>query len=116
MKPPCEMIVKQVLPVFRAMVAENLVNKHGLTQTEAASKLGITQAAISQYLREKRGHNPNSENLTTSVHALAGEFAEKLASQTDEIETTVTANFCKICPVLVEQILNDAKGKDQNIF
>jgi uncharacterized protein len=112
MKPPCEIMVKQILPVFRAIVAEDLVNVRGLTQTEAASKLGITQAAVSQYLREKRGHNLGSEKFMTSVHAMAGEFAEKLASQVDGVETTVTANFCKICPLLAEQILDDARVKD----
>ena len=108
MKPPCEIMVKHVLPVFRAMVAENLINEHGLTQTEAANKLGITQAAISQYLREKRGHSISSEKVVTTVQALASEFADKLASPDESIDASSTASLCKVCPALVKELLGKA--------
>ena len=48
MKPSCEVVVKYVLPVFRAMVAKELIVKYKLSQNEVAQKLGITQAAVSQ--------------------------------------------------------------------
>ncbi|WP_309492620.1 hypothetical protein [Candidatus Hecatella orcuttiae] len=56
MHPPCELVVKHVLPVMRAMIAKELIETHNFTQTQAAEKLGITQAAISWYLSQKRGH------------------------------------------------------------
>lgn len=53
---PCESFGRYALPKFRLLVAKELIEKYGFTQTEAARKLGITQAAISQYLHSKRGY------------------------------------------------------------
>lgn len=54
MKTPCELVVKTVLPTMRASIARELVQKHGMKQKEAAEILGVTDAAVSQYLSEKR--------------------------------------------------------------
>ena len=104
MKIPCEMMVKRVLPVFRAVVAESLINDHGLTQTEAADKLGITQAAISQYLRDKRGHKAGSEEVLAAIHNIAGDYASKLVTVSKEEEAVCPVNLCKVCPNLVKEI------------
>jgi len=50
-----EVIVQDILPAVRALVAKQLVEKHNLTQQVAAGKIGVTQAAVSQYNRELRG-------------------------------------------------------------
>ncbi len=50
----CETAGKYILPIFRSLVAKELVSTHHLIQIEAAKKLGSTQAAISQYVRAKR--------------------------------------------------------------
>jgi predicted transcriptional regulator len=50
-----EIVVQDVLPAVRALVAKQLVEKHKLTQQAAAEKIGVTQAAVSQYNRELRG-------------------------------------------------------------
>ena len=42
------------LPVFRSLLASQLVKKYGFSQVEVAMRLGITEAAVSQYLHEKR--------------------------------------------------------------
>jgi len=55
MKTPCEEVIKEVIPTIRALIAKDLCLKYGFTQIEAAKKLGITQAAISQYISLKRG-------------------------------------------------------------
>ncbi len=52
---PCELVVKTLIPAIRAMVARELVMNSGKKQVEAAELLGVTQAAISQYLRGTRG-------------------------------------------------------------
>jgi predicted transcriptional regulator len=44
----CETVGKKVLPVFRSLIAKELMNTYNLTQVKAAQKLGTTQAAISQ--------------------------------------------------------------------
>ena len=53
MKFPCEIIVWKVLPAIRARLACELA-KQGLPQKEIAQKLGITEAAVSQYINKKR--------------------------------------------------------------
>ena len=52
---PCEVAVKCVIPVLRSMTAKVLTRKYGLTQKKTGDLLGITQAAVSQYLRKTRG-------------------------------------------------------------
>jgi len=55
MKSPCEIIVWDVLPGIRAALAEELV-KDGISQKEISKILGITPAAVSQYVSKKRGY------------------------------------------------------------
>jgi predicted transcriptional regulator len=54
MKMPCEIIMWYILPGIRREIAKSLL-KNGLNQKETAKKLGVTDAAVSQYLSEKRG-------------------------------------------------------------
>ncbi len=51
---PCEKAVWYNLPQIRADLAIELV-KTGMTQSQAAKKLGVTPAAVSQYIHKKRG-------------------------------------------------------------
>lgn len=53
-KTPCEAIVWYVLPVLRREMARELVGL-GKNQREAAGLLGVTEAAVSQYMAAKRG-------------------------------------------------------------
>ena len=52
----CEVVARYILPIFRSLIAKDLIEKYNFTQVEAAEKLGTTQAAISQYLHSKRGY------------------------------------------------------------
>ncbi len=56
MKLPCELIVWYILPNIRRELARSLVKDLKLTQRDAAKKLGLTESAVSQYLKSKRGH------------------------------------------------------------
>jgi hypothetical protein len=47
---PSEIVVERFLPTARAMLATALDDR-GLTQEEIADRLGVSQAAVSQYLR-----------------------------------------------------------------
>ena len=100
-------MVKQVLPVFRAMVAEALLESHGLTQTEAAERMGITQAAISQYVGEKRGYpKTRMGSLSTIIRPTVEDYARKLAAP-NGAEGQVILNFCKVCPILFRELTKD---------
>ncbi len=49
----CELVVKRVLPVVRRQFVERL-SSGKRKQREIALELGLTEAAVSQYLSEKR--------------------------------------------------------------
>ena len=57
MKIPCELVVWYLLPTIRKEVAKELVTAHGYTQADVARTFGVTDAAVSQYLKNKRGDN-----------------------------------------------------------
>jgi len=52
---PCEYIVWHGLPVLRKEIARCMINDFGISEKESAEKLGVTPAAVSQYLNGKRG-------------------------------------------------------------
>ena len=98
MDPQCEIIGRYVLPIFRSMLAKELVQKYSLSQTEAAKKLGTTQAAISQYLSSKRAYKGivHVEEFMPKIQELAQETARKLINK--EISTEdIAPNFCHLC-------------------
>jgi uncharacterized protein len=100
----CETIGKYVMPVFRALVAKELVTNYHLTQTEAAKRLGTTQAAISQYVASKRAIRGSERFASTlpKIRHMAGETAMRLAK--NEVSwNEVTADFCKLCSTLTAE-------------
>jgi len=52
---PCEVAAREVMPSIRASIAYVLTTEMGLSKYEAARLLGLTPAAISNYLERKRG-------------------------------------------------------------
>src|SRR3990172_9836282 len=98
MDPQCEVIGKYVLPIFRSMLARELVQKYHLSQTEAAKKLDTTQAAVSQYLSSKRAYKGTEqvEQYLPKIQIMAAETAQKLMN--NEVATKdVTFDFCRLC-------------------
>ena len=111
MDPQCEIIGKYALPIYRSMLAKELVQKYKLTQTEAAKKLGTTQAAISQYLSSKRAFKgmEHVEHYLPKIEAMADETAKKIIK--DEITTkTITIDFCKLCATFCHKDVAATKG------
>ena len=100
----CETIGKYVLPVFRSLVAKELVNTYHFTQVDAALKLGTTQAAISQYINSKRAFKETERigDLKPRLQALANETARRLAKGEMKAEQ-ITFAFCKLCPSFPEE-------------
>ncbi|MBN2202618.1 MAG: helix-turn-helix domain-containing protein [Candidatus Aenigmarchaeota archaeon] len=99
MKPYCEIVAQIILPNIRALVAKELMEKYGFTQQAAAKKLGLTQSAISQYLRNLRGSQTNVLEKDEKISKLIEDFAGKLASGEMDSCKTVEA-FCTLCKEL----------------
>ena len=53
---PAEIETKTSVPALRALVAKKLIQDHAYSQKETAALIGVTQAAISNYLRGTRGN------------------------------------------------------------
>ncbi|MDN5358520.1 MAG: uncharacterized protein PWP76_363 [Candidatus Diapherotrites archaeon] len=70
-KTPCEVIFWQILPAVRRELARELV-KRGLKQREVAEMLGLTPAALTQYLKGKRGKTELPEWIKEKIRDYAG--------------------------------------------
>lgn len=95
MSVPCEVAVKCVLPVVRAMVARELVVSYGLRQVDAARSLGVSQPAISLYSRNIRGRAIDLEN-DPEIKRLIADVAESLAKRSPSRKDLMLM-YCKIC-------------------
>lgn len=100
MRPPCEIVVRSILPAFRSLVARSLVENFNFSQVAAAKKLGTTQASISHYLYSKRGEKMVKQlEASSSVKAIVSEIAEGIAA--DKITPfDAMLQFCKLCESL----------------
>lgn len=69
-----------------------------MTQAEVARKFGVTDAAISQYLKKKRGENPFIEESPQydKFEAEIKASAERIVNNTSEFAT----EMCRICTVV----------------
>jgi uncharacterized protein len=95
MSVPCEVVVKCVLPVVRAMVARRLMLTHGFRQVEAARVLGVSQPAISLYSRNIRGKAidlANDRDIPVLIANMARSLAEGSTSRRN-----VVLMYCQIC-------------------
>ena len=100
MYPPCEIIARYILPIFRSMVAKELIYKYKFTQIATAEKLGTTQAAISQYIHSKRGYKgvEQFEDILPQIQSVASEIARRIA--TEDLEVEAFSSFCSLCESL----------------
>ncbi|MFX0067432.1 MAG: transcriptional regulator [Candidatus Hermodarchaeota archaeon] len=97
MRPPCEVVVRSVLPAFRSLVAKRLIEKYGFSQVAAAEKLGTTQASISHYFYSKRGQKMVKElENSSSFRSIIFEIAEGIASEKLSPPEAMR-QFCKLC-------------------
>jgi predicted transcriptional regulator len=100
MRPPCEQVVRYVLPAIRSIVAKDLIKNHGFTQVAAAKKLGTTQAAISHYLYSKRGEKwINELRRNKAVMATVNDVTSGITEEKYE-SVHVVSKLCELCEAL----------------
>ena len=92
-----ELVVEEFLPTFRSMLAERL-RERGLTQSEVAAILGISQSAVSKYAHGEVAHN-DSVLRDERVRDLADRLADGLANG----EMTQVGALVE-CEVLIRQL------------
>jgi len=82
------------LPVIRKGFAESMINDFGLSQKEAAEKLGITPAAVCQYVSKKRGRiDISDDQILHEIKVSAGAIIENGGG-------SVLSETCRICKLL----------------
>jgi len=99
MKPPCEVVVRVILPKVRSMIVNQLFNKYGLTQQEIAKRLGLTQPAVSYYLSEKRGWKGEILLKNKEVKETVDKIAKGIAENTMN-KISALLEICHLCKVL----------------
>jgi predicted transcriptional regulator len=85
----CDTMVRNLLPPMRAEMVLRLVQKQGISQSDAAKRLGITRAAVSQYMSRKRG--AGEVVMSTELDSIIDRWA--LAVVTGESDI----NLCDVC-------------------
>jgi predicted transcriptional regulator len=85
----CDSMVRNLLPPMRAEMISRLVQKQGLSQSDAAKRVGITRAAVSQYMSKKRG--VSECRISSELDSLIDRWA--LAVVTGESDI----NLCDVC-------------------
>ncbi|MBZ4218815.1 MAG: helix-turn-helix domain-containing protein [Chlorobium sp.] len=94
---PCEKAVWYYLPQIRADLAIELV-KTGMTQSQAAKKLGVTPAAVSQYIHKKRGMQlQKSRSYRKEIDAAVKKICEEAVP--DDLHKIV----CNCCHLLQKE-------------
>ncbi|MBP1358253.1 MAG: transcriptional regulator [Sulfolobus sp.] len=93
---PCEYSVKEILPAIRALIAEKLVEEKNLSIYKTADLMGLTPAAVENYIRKRRG---------TGVKELLKkdkEFMDFLETFSDRVvkssnSATLSSYYCILC-------------------
>lgn len=90
-------VVRYILPTIRTLIARELIEKHDLKRSEAAKKMGVTPAAVTQYLERVRG------GMAMDVAQSSKEVAKMVSKTADGLVRNeisiceVQGNICEAC-------------------
>ena len=98
MKPtPCEFMKWNGLPVIRREIAESMITKYGLTQKETAIRLGVTPAAVCQYVSKKRG------KIKIIDQDILNEIDKSAKIIIDNGPNSTVKETCRICKIMRDE-------------
>lgn len=94
---PSEIEAKSLIPAVRVILAKKLINEYKLKEEIVAKVLGVTQAAISNYIRGTRGDLELIEKLESilEVMRMVDDIAADLNSNKGYTPTTM-AKFIQL--------------------
>jgi len=90
----CEAMIWKGLPSIKKEITKCMINNFGLNQRETAMILGITPAAVCQYMSNKRG---KFEITDKKILIEINITAEKIIQ---EGETVIIPEICRICKII----------------
>ena len=116
MKMPCEVVIWYVLPSIRRELAYAMVKECKMSQAKVARRLGLTEAAISQYMKQKRGTLKIKDKTLREEIKKSG----KILCEDGSTET-MKREICRICDlvknsshwkeIIDESVLREAECK-----
>ena len=97
---PCEVAVKSIVPAIKALMAKELVGRHGLKQGQVAEILSISQSAVSKYSNNVRGYVvaiDNLEGVRPLIEGMTGMLMNGEYRRKELMEL-----FCRVCEIVRE--------------
>jgi predicted transcriptional regulator len=95
---PSEIEAKSLIPAVRAILAKKLIREYFLKEEDVAKDLGITQAAVSNYVRGTRGDTELISKLESvrEVMRMIDDIAKDLSTNKAFTPSTL-AKFVGLC-------------------
>ena len=95
---PSEIEAKSLIPAVRAILAKKLIREYSLKEEDIAKDLGITQAAVSNYVRVTRGDTELISKLESvrEVMRMIDDIAKDLSTNKAYTPSTL-AKFVGLC-------------------
>jgi predicted transcriptional regulator len=95
---PSEIEAKSLIPAVRAILARKLIREYSLKEEDVAKVLGITQAAVSNYVRGTRGDLELISKLESvkEIMRMVDEIARDLSTNKAYTPSTL-AKFVGLC-------------------
>ena len=95
---PSEIEAKSLIPAVRAILAKKLIFEHSLKEEDVARVLGITQAAVSNYIRGTRGDTSLMSKIASvrEVMLMVDDIAKDLSNNRAYTPSTM-AKFFELC-------------------
>ncbi|MBI5146858.1 MAG: transcriptional regulator [Thaumarchaeota archaeon] len=103
---PAEIESKTLIPALRAILAKKLAEEHQIREDEISKMLGVTQAAISNYIRGTRGDPKLIQKLIADeqVSQLINTLSDSLASDMAYTPSSL-AKFISLCNYIKSSLL-----------
>ncbi|WP_126449891.1 transcriptional regulator [Sulfodiicoccus acidiphilus] len=91
---PCEVAARDILPAIRCVLAERLVKEKGLSIYRTAKLLGITPAAVQNYVKNRRG-SYMKEFLETDPKI--SQMIEEMLNILEKGRGDISDYYCMLC-------------------
>ena len=103
---PAEIESKTLIPALRAILAKKLIKQHKVREDEISKMLGVTQAAVSNYIRGTRGDPKLIEQLLSQkqVVEMIDEISDNLSSNNAYTPASLS-KFIGLCNYIKTSLL-----------
>lgn len=92
-------VVKDILPSIRVLIARKLVDIHGMKNSQVAKLMGLTPAAITQYLNTSRGDNTKIIEGSYKIRELISDIAQDVVHENSPPDMLLL-KMCMICQIV----------------